>query len=178
MKDPSRSTLVTVIVLGTVFVLGYLLGAANTRRAITRGTFRTAAVPTGAPRLTPQETAYDFGSVAHDGEVRHAFRITNDGGADLIIRGVEASCGCTVAAPSSTVVGPGMSADIEVTFNAKKQHGDVDKEIEVESNDPSSEITLLHIKGHVREPGESASPSTNLAPPSGAPISPKAVETP
>ncbi|MEK7821989.1 MAG: DUF1573 domain-containing protein, partial [Planctomycetota bacterium] len=95
------------------------------------------ATPGKIPRLTVPESIHSFGQIYRGEKVRHHFLLKNAGEAELEIRRVRASCGCTAAEPSQKVVPPGGEAHVEVTFDSKNFVGKVTKTVMVDTNDPS-----------------------------------------
>lgn len=59
---------------------------------------------------------HDFGKVGLGEEVRHVFRMVNNGPDTLRVREVISSCDCTEGKVSSKVISPAMAYDIVVTF--------------------------------------------------------------
>jgi Protein of unknown function (DUF1573) len=97
-------------------------------------------------------TAFDFGSVPGNSKVEHEFILTNKGKSDLYLRKVSASCGCTVVQPSKTVIPPGDSTLIKVTYNTQGHSGADKKAITVITNDPRKSKSILWIKALVESP--------------------------
>lgn len=56
-----------------------------------------AEAPKGQPILTLEPKTIDLGDVPQKGIISRNFQIQNKGGQDLVIRGLESSCGCTSA---------------------------------------------------------------------------------
>jgi hypothetical protein len=97
-------------------------------------------------------TAFDFGSVPGNSKVEHEFILTNKGKSDLYVRKVSASCGCTVVQPSKTMIPPGDSTVIKVTYNTQGHNGADKKAITVITNDPRKSKSILWIKALVEAP--------------------------
>lgn len=77
---------------------------------------------TGAQENTPiftvSEKSFDFGKIKQSGgEVKHSFVIRYNGKNPLKITGVPTSCACTSAKIDKTVLNPGDTATITVTFD-------------------------------------------------------------
>ena len=102
-----------------------------------------------APKITLDATEYDFGDLQQEQQVAHVFRIANEGKRDLIIRRIEATCGCTAVVPESRVIRPGESKELKVTFHTADRHGKQLKTIHVISNDYRRPSTILRIKANV-----------------------------
>jgi hypothetical protein len=97
-------------------------------------------------------TAFDFGSIPGNSKVEHDFMLSNKGKTDLYVRKVSASCGCTVAQPSKTIIPPGDSTVIKVTYNTQGHSGADKKAITVITNDPRKPKSILWIKTLVEAP--------------------------
>ncbi|QWV91875.1 DUF1573 domain-containing protein [Geomonas oryzisoli] len=105
----------------------------------------STAVSFAAPELLVERGTFNFGTVAQGRKVQHTFAIKNNGDAPLQIKKLDASCGCTAAKPSVSVVPPGKSAEIEVTFDSASFSGKVSKTVTLTSNagkTPSYTFTL------------------------------------
>lgn len=102
-----------------------------------------------APKIIPDATEFDFGDLKQEQKVSHAFRITNEGKRDLIIRRIETTCGCTAVVPESRVIRPGESKELKVTFHAADRHGKQLKTIRVISNDYIRSSMVLRIRANV-----------------------------
>ena len=58
-----------------------------------------ASAPADAPKISFEQTSYDFGKISQaKGVVFASFNLKNEGGGDLIIDKLNTSCGCTSAA--------------------------------------------------------------------------------
>ncbi|HLA37947.1 MAG: hypothetical protein A3G87_07555 [Omnitrophica bacterium RIFCSPLOWO2_12_FULL_50_11] len=109
------------------------------------------ATPGKTPRLTVPESLHSFGQIYRGERVRHHFLLKNAGEAELEIRKVRTSCGCTAAEPSQKVVPPGGEAYVEVTFDSKNFVGRVTKTVMVDTNDPSEPTHTLTLEAFVLE---------------------------
>lgn len=68
------------------------------------------------PRISASENFYDFGSVGSTDVILRNFLIYNDGQALLTISRAYTTCGCTTADLSSTVIPPGIAAQVTLVF--------------------------------------------------------------
>jgi len=91
---------------------------------------KTPAIPTpptvsqtgvsqeNAQIFSVSEKSFDFGKIKQSGgEVRHSFVFQYNGKNPLKVTGVPTSCACTTAKIDKTVLNPGDSATIAVTFD-------------------------------------------------------------
>jgi hypothetical protein len=102
-----------------------------------------------APIFKLASNEVNFGKVKQGDVADVEFTFTNDGKRDLIIRHVKAGCGCTVVAPSQSVIKPGESGTIKAQFKSAGYKGNVFKNVFVYTNDPQNSSVMLMIKGEV-----------------------------
>ena len=93
-----------------------------------------AATALAAPELIVEKGNHDFGSIAQGKKAQHSFTIRNGGDAPLQIKQLNADCGCTAAKPSASVIQPGKSGEIEVTFDSTNFAGKVQKNVVMTTN--------------------------------------------
>ena len=109
------------------------------------------------PELVVQNKEHDFGTITSGDVVIHTFVLTNNGGDVLKIENVKASCGCTAAKPEKSVLEPGESTNLVVTFNSRGRKGPQKKTIRVTSNDPINKEMILTITANVAVKGDNIS---------------------
>jgi hypothetical protein len=102
-----------------------------------------------APVAAFAEKEFDFGDMVQGEKKEHTFSLTNSGKTELIIRNVRSSCGCTAVAPSKSVIAPGETAPIKVTFDSRGKRGRQSKSITVITNDPKNPTTTLRISSNI-----------------------------
>jgi len=100
-----------------------------------------------APVISFGQTEFDFGTVESGAQVKHSFTFTNTGKSELVIRRVNAGCGCTATAPVKTNLRPGETSQIDVTFNTTGRRGNQHMRVTVVSNDPNTPEVYLTLKG-------------------------------
>lgn len=106
--------------------------------------------PAGSPpKAVFAETTFDFGTVGQGTGVEHSFTVTNQGGSNLLIQGVQPACGCTGGAVDSNTVLPGASAAIKAKFDTTGFQGQKIKTLRVFTNDPVQPFITLAFKGYV-----------------------------
>jgi hypothetical protein len=92
---------------------------------------------------------HDFGTINEsDGLAVFVFEFTNTGTDPLVLKNVQASCGCTTPDWPKSPILPGKKGDIKVTYNPAGRPGAFEKNITVTS-DGTPEIQNLKIKGVV-----------------------------
>ncbi len=102
-----------------------------------------------APRIEFSEIQKDFGDVKEGDVIEHEFVFTNTGKSDLIIRKIQASCGCTTVAPKVTVIKAGQQSSLSASFRTQGFTGRQSKTITVITNDPKNSSIVLRLMGTV-----------------------------
>lgn len=109
----------------------------------------TISFAEGTPRISFTQESYDFGNVLQGKVVESTFTFENRGIADLLIKEVTTSCGCTAALVSSNVIKPGETGQIKVSYDSQGRAGKVSRTITIVSNDPVEPIKELTITATV-----------------------------
>ena len=104
-----------------------------------------------APRIKFEKETYDFGKMKSGEKLTYAYKFTNTGKSDLIIRKTKASCGCTTTEPEKPLLKPGESSQINIIFDSTGFKGDQHKTVFVYCNDPRYSTVALHFTGIVTE---------------------------
>jgi hypothetical protein len=102
-----------------------------------------------SPKIYAPIDHFDFGKVVAGEIVKHDFEIQNTGNAELNIKNVSASCGCTAAKPEKSVLKPGEKSNINVSFNSSNRIGEQEKFIYVVSDDQQTPELKFLLKGIV-----------------------------
>ena len=110
------------------------------------------AISATAQVITVTPTVIDFGNMNQMESRDASVRVTNDGAGLLVIREVEADCGCTVPKLAKDQLAPGESTDIDINFNSKKFHGNVMKMVHIYSNDPDTPVVDVVLEAKVFAP--------------------------
>lgn len=96
-----------------------------------------------------KSTKHDYGTIKEDdGMAYHNFEFKNNGKAPLIIKKVEASCGCTTPEWPKSPIAPGQTGSIKVGYNPAGRPNKFSKTITVHSN-AAATTTVLQITGFV-----------------------------
>ena len=109
---------------------------------------------TSAQSISFDKTTVEYGTVKNGSDGHRMFTVKNMGDKPLIISKVQASCGCTTPEWSQDPIMPGKTAQIKVGYNTALV-GPFAKNIEVFSNDPANNRSVITIKGTV-EPAQTA----------------------
>jgi hypothetical protein len=96
-----------------------------------------------APAISFEKTHHDFGRIPHDHKASHRVTVSNAGSAALRVKGIRASCGCGDTALGQRDLGPSESTFLEIRFDPAGMTGDVQKTLEVTSNDPTNPVSVL-----------------------------------
>ena len=111
------------------------------------------AAPKGVavPLLQMPSADYDFGSIPVRPAVTHIFAVQSMGTADLVLRNLVTSCGCTTAKLSSSVIPAGQRADLTVTFDPgfHKVEGETTRLVWFGTNDPTQPWVEVRITADV-----------------------------
>ncbi len=107
------------------------------------------AAVAAAPMLGVDLASYDFGSVSEGTVVTHTFVLTNLGDSVLTITGTRATCGCTTTALAKSSLAPGESVPLDARVDTSHFGGRIQKQIYIDSNDPTTPSALVTIQGDV-----------------------------
>ena len=98
----------------------------------------------------------DLGTVIYGDVATYTIKATNIGDADLVIRKISTSCGCTKAkiAETDKVIAPGQSADIVISFDPAVHKDDTDigelvRVIYINSNDQKNPEAQAELNAFV-----------------------------
>ncbi len=103
---------------------------------------------TGAFLYLP-ETQYNFGQVKEGNVVSHTFQLVNKGQAELEVKDIKTSCGCTAAMLSGSKIRPGESATLKIDLDTKNRVGKMSRTITIVSNDVEQENKVLTIYAEI-----------------------------
>jgi len=101
-----------------------------------------------APRITFEETVYDFGEVSSSKKYTGQFKFTNTGSGILKINDVKKCCGAVVKLDKEELA-PGESGILKVEYTSNPRSGSIDRLIRVYSNDETKPKVELTIKAQV-----------------------------
>ncbi|MEW6741434.1 MAG: DUF1573 domain-containing protein [Planctomycetota bacterium] len=119
------------------------------------------------PFIELSDTTLDFGDMLQGEKKSRAVEIRNSGLAPLEIRKIHSTCGCGVlkvataageiavsdleAGRARLVIDPASLATLEVGLDAKGKMGDIDRKVEITSNDPAKSLVAIALKARVRK---------------------------
>jgi hypothetical protein len=99
----------------------------------------------GAPRITFEDTIYDYGEVSSSRKYMGQFKFKNTGDGVLKILDVKKCCGSVVTLDKEELA-PGESGTIKVEYNTGARSGSIKRLIRVYSNDktnPKVDLTIM-----------------------------------
>jgi hypothetical protein len=102
----------------------------------------------GEPVMRFDTLVHDFGTIIEGEKVVCYFDYANDGAGDLVITGVETTCGCTIPQWSMEPLKPGTRETLELIFDATGRSGEQRKTITVKSN-AKNQMVRLTIRANV-----------------------------
>jgi len=100
------------------------------------------------PAIKIDNTAFDFGKTLQHVKVTHDFVIESVGDDTLVIKRVVPGCGCTKAPLRDSVLAPGESTVLSITFSTKSYAGNITKRPYLMTNISDDRI-MLSIKANV-----------------------------
>ncbi|MCG2792967.1 MAG: DUF1573 domain-containing protein [Weeksellaceae bacterium] len=132
-------------------------------KKILAGFLMTGAIAFASSQtISFDKTTFDYGNVKAGADGHRFFTVKNTGDKPLIISEVKPSCGCTTPEWSKDPILPGKTAQIKVGYNTGIK-GVFNKLIEVYSNDPANNRSVLYIKGTVEDvPAATASQNATM----------------
>jgi len=104
---------------------------------------------TPAPVISFEKTHHDFGRAPYNQKMSYSYKVANSGNAPLRIIEIRPSCGCTYTVMGQSILKPGESSFIEVRFDPAGMQGNVNKFLEVISNDPVNPNIQLTFEASV-----------------------------
>jgi hypothetical protein len=105
--------------------------------------------PDSQPVISFDKRSHDFGTIVEGEQVVCYFEYSNEGGSDLILQRVTATCGCTTPDWSKEPLPAGSREALQVIFDSSGRSGTQRKQITVRSNASEPEIRL-EITANIR----------------------------
>jgi hypothetical protein len=130
-KITSVKNMVIFFLIGVIIILGGVLVFSNTQN---NSSTQNNSGP--QPRILVSEEEWDFGKVTQGEKPTHIFIVKNEGEGDLIIISLKGSCACIEASISTTLIQPGESAELKVSYDTTDYVGKDEKHLHIYSNDP------------------------------------------
>ena len=97
------------------------------------------------PQINFTEEMHNFGNINEGDKKVYSYSFQNTGDADLIVTGVESSCGCIVSDFAKNAILPGARGQINILFDSKDEPGQKVETITVYTNTktPKKELTVI-----------------------------------
>ncbi len=137
-----RKNTIIFLLIGVVIILGGVLVFSNIQNNPSNTTQNNSGPK---PRILVSEEEWDFGKVTQGEKPTHIFIVKNGGEGDLIIEGVKESCPCIEASISTTLIKPGESAELKVTYDTTDYMGKDEKHVHIYSNDPQESDKKINL---------------------------------
>ncbi len=102
-----------------------------------------------APRLALSVSSVDMGRVRDNAKIARDITITNNGRSVLDIRALQPNCTCVSAAVDKSVLKPGESATMTVTFDSNGRKASQQKAVTIYSNDPQNPVQRFTFSAYV-----------------------------
>lgn len=103
------------------------------------------------PVINFHETQHDFGKVTEGKVVEYTFEFENSGTAELKIKDIKTSCGCTAALVSSELLEPGEKGTLKVELDTSNRKGRMSRTVTINSNDPNDPNKVLTVFAQVEK---------------------------
>jgi hypothetical protein len=118
--------------------------------------FLAAVLPTwsqdsaGKPKMEITEPVYDAGDIYRTkSKIEHVFVIRNTGTAELEILKARPACGCTITEYDRKIA-PNSTGKVNATVDISHFKGNIEKGIDIETNDPTQAKARLAVKANVK----------------------------
>lgn len=101
-----------------------------------------------AAKISFEKTTHNFGEITEGDVIKHKFKFTNTGNAELTIKSASASCGCTDPSYPFLGIAPGEDGFIGVTYYSVSKDGPQKPEVTIKTN-ASDHSFVLYLEGNV-----------------------------
>jgi len=106
------------------------------------------------PQIWLETRSLDLGQVVNGDVISRQVAVRNEGKSSLTIGTISSSCGCTQATLSPTVIEPGQSATLTITFDSGAHGPDLTgplmRQIFIESNDPQQAEVVVELTADIQ----------------------------
>jgi len=152
-KIMSAKNVVIFFLIGIIIILGGVLVFSNTQNNPSNVTQNNSSNITNAtqsnsgpqPKILVSEEEWDFGKVTQGEKPTHIFMVKNGGEGDLVIDRLKESCDCIEASISTTLIQPGESAELKVSYDTTDYAGKDEKHFHIYSNDPQEPDKRINL---------------------------------
>jgi len=119
--------------------------------AQTQKTDASTQAQTRGPAISLEVEERDFGTIWDFQTVTTTFPFTNTGSKTLVLNRLQAGCGCTTPIADKTVLQPGETGTITVTFDPKGKADKQDKKVTIFSNAVNEPEKGFWIRSYVNQ---------------------------
>lgn len=102
-----------------------------------------------AGQLAISETQVHFGNMKEGPNAERTIRLTNVSDSEAVVSNVSTSCSCTTTSMDKTVLAPGETSAMVITYHTFKFPGKFDKTVHVFSGSDGKTEDVIHILGYV-----------------------------
>jgi len=103
------------------------------------------------PKLSLDKPDVDLGKMYGGEKKKGKIILKNIGNDTLRIISVQPTCGCTTVKQPKEFLLPGQSDDVELEFNSTGYRGKVEKHVNINTNDPTSQFITVKLLADVLE---------------------------
>ncbi|MHC4945093.1 MAG: DUF1573 domain-containing protein [Planctomycetota bacterium] len=124
------------------------------------------AEPKKYPKAIYEPTEYNFGEILSGEVLDREIKITNDGEADLLVKQIDFTCGCSIpkillstgaevipkleGEGEYVTLEPGQWAVVKLEFQSLGREGGVRHRMDIQTNDPREQIKRIPIRAKVK----------------------------
>ncbi|MDM7915843.1 MAG: DUF1573 domain-containing protein, partial [Candidatus Eisenbacteria bacterium] len=109
-----------------------------------------AAFAAKGPMVHVSERNIDFGNVEQFQQLEKVIRISNIGDAPLLLLKIDTDCGCTTGIPADSVIAPGRSTPLRISFATRESKGITEKKVTILTNDPAESKVTISLVADIR----------------------------
>lgn len=115
----------------------------------------------GEPQLAMEMVQLDLGEVPNGEIATRDVVVRNEGDADLVVKDISTSCGCTTATLEPMQLGPGESGTLHIEYDAgahgPELTGPLVRQVFINSNDPVRPDVTVELAVNVTPPLQAGS---------------------
>jgi hypothetical protein len=114
-------------------------------------TFVVTGITFSQPKLSLGKPEVDLGNMYGGEKKKGKIILKNIGNDTLRIFSVQPQCGCTALKQPKAFLLPGQSDDVELEFNSTGYRGKVEKHVNINTNDPTSQFVTVKLLANIKE---------------------------
>lgn len=103
------------------------------------------------PKLSVDKPELNLGSIYGGENKKGKLTLKNIGNDTLRIFNISASCGCTTVKKPKGILLPGQSDVVEIEFRSAGYRGRVEKYVNINTNDPTSQYITVNMVAEIKE---------------------------